>query len=74
MYEANLKLKCKDSELIKKSLDPDIENSEEIKTGIKAEKGLVEINIKCEKLSHLKAVINSYISLISMLLEEEKME
>jgi len=71
MYEINLKIKCKRPELIKKSLEPEIENSKKVKTKIKVGKGYIEINIKSKKISHLKAIINSYISLISMLLKVE---
>ena len=72
MYEAMLKIECKNSALIKKSLEPDIENSETIKTELKADKSFIEIKIKSKKLSYLKAIINSYISRISMLMEAEK--
>lgn len=72
MFEANLKFECRNPELIKRSLKPDAENSENVKTKITAEKDFIEINIKSKKLSHLKAIINSYISLASMLLEAEK--
>ena len=72
MFESNLKIKCKNSNLIKKSLEPDIENSRDIKTKILARKNFIEIRIKSKKLSYLKAIINSYISLISMLIEAEK--
>ncbi len=72
MYEAKLRIECEKPELIKKSLEPDIENSETIKTELKADKDSIEINIKSKKLSYLKAIINSYISLVSMLMEAEK--
>lgn len=72
MFEANLKFECKSPEPIKKSLEPDAENSENVETKITAGKGFVEINVKTKKLSHLKAIVNSYISLVSMLLEAEK--
>ena len=74
MFEAKLKFECKTPKLIKKSLEPDMENSEQIKTEITEGKDFIEINIKSRKLSHLKAVINSYISLVSMLLEAEKID
>lgn len=72
MYEINLKINCKNSELIKKSLEPELENSEKVKTRIKTSKNYIKINIKSKKINHLKAIINSYISLISMLLEADK--
>ncbi|HKZ45206.1 MAG TPA: KEOPS complex subunit Pcc1 [archaeon] len=72
MFEANLKFECENPESIKRSLEPDAENSENVKTTINAEKDFLEIEVKSKKLSHLKAIINSYISLVSMLLEAEK--
>ena len=72
MFKAKIKIECKNPELIKKSLEPDIKNDEQSETEIKAEKNEIEINIKSKKLSYLKAIINSYLSLISMLIEVDK--
>lgn len=75
MHEVVLKLKCKRPRLVVKSLKPDIKNNE--KTRVTIEIGSVKrkkvkdksivIRIKSEKLSHLKAIVNSYISLIATL-------
>jgi tRNA threonylcarbamoyladenosine modification (KEOPS) complex Pcc1 subunit len=72
MFEAKIKIECKNPELIKKSLEPDIKNDEQSETVIKAEKDGIEIKINSKKLSYLKAIINSYISLVSMLTEVDK--
>jgi len=72
MYEASLKIECENPELVKKSLEPDVENDETVETDLKADKDFIEIKIKSKKLSYLKAIINSYISLISMLVEADK--
>lgn len=74
MYEANLKLKCSHPELVKKSLEPDIKNDENVETVLDVEDGFLTINIKSKKLNYLKAVINSYISLVNMLEEVDKIE
>lgn len=84
MHEVVLRLECKRPEIVKKSLEPDIKNDEslrtEIKVGKRIEKGkdgegadedFVEIIVKGKKLSHLKAIINSYLSIISTLNEIE---
>jgi tRNA threonylcarbamoyladenosine modification (KEOPS) complex Pcc1 subunit len=71
VHEVRLRLLCKKPEIVKKSLEPDIKNNESLKTEIRAEEGLVEITVKGEKLSHLKAIINSYLSIISTLNEIE---
>lgn len=72
MYQATIRIGCKYPKYMKKSLEPDMENSENIKTSINAKKGYVEIKIEADKISHLKAVLNSYLSLISMLRDLDK--
>ena len=67
MYSAQLKLRVKNPDLIKKSLEPDIESTRNIKITLKATKKEIIINVKSSKLSYLKAVINSYISLVKTL-------
>ena len=79
MFEAELKLTCKNPELVKSSLEPDIKNDEDTQTvisvqtqGVKTterDKNFVVITIKSKKLSHLKAIINSYLATIAMLNE-----
>lgn len=69
--QATLKIECKDPEVIKKSLLPDIESKKDIKIGIKTDKKNLIIQINTEKISYLKAVINSYLSLVKGLKELE---
>jgi len=79
MHEVALRLGCKQPDIVKKSLEPDIRNDENIHTEIKVGKadvgecrgGFVEIIVRGKKLSHLKAIINSYLSIISTLDEIE---
>ena len=72
MYEATLNLKCSKPEIVKQSLEPDIKNDETVETVINVENDSLVIVIKSKKLNYLKAVINSYISLVNMLEEVEK--
>ena len=72
MFSAKLEIPCKNPEHIKKSLEPNIEKDSSVKVSIKAKKGSLEMEIETEKLSYLKAVINSYLSIVSMLLEMEE--
>ena len=67
MHQVQLKLRVKKPNLIKKSLEPDIKTTENVKITLRATKKEIVINIKSSKLSYLKAVINSYISLIKVL-------
>lgn len=77
MHEVILRLKCKRPKIVKRSLEPDIKNTENLHTEIKAvEEGkeeFVEIRVKGKKLNHLKAIINSYLSIISTLNEIENL-
>ncbi|MBI2543172.1 MAG: hypothetical protein HYW24_03230 [Candidatus Aenigmarchaeota archaeon] len=72
MYEATLKLKCSHPDIVKQSLEPDIKNDETVETQLTAEKDFLVIVIKSKKLNYLKAVMNSYMSLVNMLEEVDK--
>jgi len=82
MHEVILRLKCKRPDVVKQSLEPDIKNTEsmhtEIEVGTEADKGtdksFVEIRVKGKKLSHLKAIINSYLSIVATLNEIEEIK
>lgn len=74
MHECKIKIFCKNPSLIKKSLEPDIKESRDLKIKLTSGKGWIGIEVKSSKLSHLKAVINSYISLIQMLEKVDKIE
>ena len=81
-HEVTLRLECEKPEIVKKSLEPDVKNTEGLHTEIKVGKDVdketgkkfVEIKVKGKKLSHLKAIINSYLSIISTLNEIEKIK
>lgn len=74
MYEAVLTLKCSKPDIVKQSLEPDIKNGGVVETVINVKNDAIEIVIKSKKLNYLKAVINSYISLVNMLEEVDKIE
>jgi tRNA threonylcarbamoyladenosine modification (KEOPS) complex Pcc1 subunit len=69
VFVAKLKIECRSPKLIKRSLDPDIRNDDNIQTNLRITKKAIIIEIKSKKLSYLKAIINSYLSLISTLRE-----
>lgn len=73
-HEVTLRLECERPEIVKKSLEPDVKNTEDLHTELKTGKGFVEIHVKGKKLSYLKAIINSYLSIISTLNEIEKIK
>jgi len=70
--QAILKFKFKNPKLIEKSLKPDIKKQKDIKVQIKTDKDNLIIKINAQKISYLKAVVNSYLSLIKMLKEMEE--
>jgi len=71
MHELTLRLKCKRPDIAKASLEPDIKNTDSLHTEIEAGRDFVEIRVKGKKMSHIKAVMNSYLSLVDLLNEIE---
>ncbi len=74
MFEANLSFECENPETIRKSLEPDIKNDKYSTTEIETKKGLLTVKIKSEKITHLKGIVNTYISLVNMLIEADRTE
>lgn len=72
--EAVLKIPCKNPNIILKSLKPDIEEKRGIKIDLKTDKNNIIITINTQKISYLKAVVNSYLSLVKTLKQMEKLE
>lgn len=70
--QAVLKIECKDPEIIKKSLLPDIENKKDLTIDLSTDEKNLIIKIESKKISYLKAVINSYLSLVKTLKEMEE--
>lgn len=66
MHTAVLRLHCKDSQILKKSLEPDVKNDENTKTDLKAGKNFLQVTVRSKKINHLKAVVNSYIAFVDM--------
>jgi len=71
MHELILRLKCDKPDAVKSSLEPDIKNGPDSITELSTGDGFIEIKVRNKKLSHLKAIINSYISIVSMINEVE---
>jgi tRNA threonylcarbamoyladenosine modification (KEOPS) complex Pcc1 subunit len=72
--QATLRIECKDPEIIKKSLLPDVENRKDLNIDLSTDKNDLIIKIETKKISYLKAVINSYLSLVKNLKEMEEKE
>jgi len=69
--KATIRIECKNPEIIRKSLLPDVQNREDLKVNLSTEKNELIIEIETKKISYLKAVINSYLSLVKVLKELE---
>jgi len=69
--QATLKIGCKNPEVIRKSLLPDVKSKKDLKINLKTDKKNLIIKIETKKISYLKAVINSYLSLVKTLKELE---
>ena len=67
VHEAKLKLRVKSPLKIARSLKPDLSRRKGNLIKIESKKRYVVIEVKSEKMSHLKGIINTYISLVSML-------
>ena len=74
MHEVRLRFECKNPAAAKKALEPDAKDDEDARTELKVEKGALVITLRSKKLSLLKAIINSYISIISMLDESAEIK
>ena len=70
--KATLEIECKNPKVIKKSLLPDIKNKKDVKINLETDKNNLIIKIESKKISYLKAVINSYLSLVKTLKELEE--
>lgn len=72
MFEFKIKIPCKRPKIVVESLMPDIKQDKYSKIKISAGKNFVEIHVKSSKLGHMKAIVNTYISLVQTLEEIEK--
>ena len=70
--QAILRIECKDPQIIKKSLLPDVEEKKDLKIDLSTNEKDLIIKIESKKISYLKAVINSYLSLVKALKEMEE--
>jgi len=69
--QATLKIECKNPEIVRKSLLPDVKNKKDLKINLKTDKNNLIVKIETKKISYLKAIINSYLSLVRTLKELE---
>lgn len=70
-HELVLRLKCRNPQIAKASLEPDVKNSGKMNTELEVDEDVLEIRVKGNKMSHIKAVMNSYLSIVGLLDEIE---
>lgn len=67
MFEFTMKIPCSRPDLVAKSLEPDIKSDRYSKVSLKAGKGFLLLKVRSEKIGHMKAIVNTYISLVQAL-------
>lgn len=72
MFEFKIKIPCKRPEIVADSLKPDIKSDKYSKVNLRTGRNFVELRISSTKVGHMKAIVNTYISLVSTLEEIER--
>lgn len=72
MFEFRIKIPCRSPKIVAESLKPDIKNDKYSKIKIRAGKNFVELQVASSKVGHMKAIVNTYISLVQTLDEIDK--
>lgn len=71
MFEFSIKIPCKKPGLVLSSLKPDLKSDKYTNVSLRAGKNFVELRVRSSKVGHMKAIVNTYISLIQTLEEIE---
>jgi len=67
--KAEIEIECKHPEIVKKSLEPDVEEAKKFDIRLKDEKNKLLLVIESNNISGLLAGINSYMRLIRIAIE-----
>jgi len=67
MLSAKVLVHSKNSKLVYYSLLPDTKSDKNHKIKLRLKKNKLIIDLKAKKLSHLRSVLNSYLSLVNLL-------
>jgi len=71
MFEFTMKIPCSRPDLVARSLEPDVKSDRYSKVSLRAGKGFLILKVRSEKTGHMKAIVNTYISLVQTLEEVE---
>lgn len=72
MFEFKIKIPCKRPRIVVESLLPDVKSDKYSKISLRSGKNFVELHVKSTKVGHMKAIVNTYISLVNTLEEIER--
>ena len=72
MFEFSIKIPCRRPKIVIESLRPDIKNDIYSRISLHAGKNFVEVRVVSSKVGHMKAIVNTYISLVQTLEEIER--
>lgn len=62
--KADIEIDCKDSEIVLKSIKPDMEETRKFSVSLKAGKGKVLLSVSSETIAGLMAGVSNYLKLI----------
>ena len=71
-FEFKIKIPCSKPKLVVSSLAPDIKNDKYSAVKLNPGKDFVQLDVKSTKIGHMKAIVNTYISLVQTLERIEK--
>ena len=69
---AEISLECTDPKKIFESLEPEIQGTERFKVEIKPEQSALRLRVEATDVAAMKAALNSYLRLISIISEVDK--
>lgn len=69
MHKIKIWIRTKKPSLIAKSLLPDLKDRGRDKVRVNISKNSIQIELKAEKISHLKGMVNTYLDLTKMLIK-----
>lgn len=67
-----MRIPCKRPSIVVRSLEPDIKRDKYSTIKLRAGKEHVTLKVRSEKVGHMKAIVNTYISLVQTLEEIER--
>lgn len=67
MFEFTMKIPCRNPKIVVESLKPDLKRDKYSRISLRPSRNFVILKVSSEKVGHMKAIVNTYISLVSTL-------